>query len=80
MKNDLLSNLTTGQLRSREKLATVGIVMVGTAMVLMFLVGIFFLWKKNMVMVVLPVAFLPLLILNINQRKKVRAELASRGE
>lgn len=80
MKNDFLSNLTTDQLRTREKLATLGIVMIATSMVLMLLVGIFFLWKKNMMMVFLPVAFLPLLILNINQRRKVRAELASRGK
>jgi UDP-N-acetylmuramyl pentapeptide phosphotransferase/UDP-N-acetylglucosamine-1-phosphate transferase len=75
-----LTELTTEELKTKEKqLKTVCIIM-GVFIVLMFLIGGFLTSKQGpSVFTVMPIAFLAILIGNIGNLRKVQKEIALRN-
>ena len=81
MKQDEFSTLTVEELN--KKLATIQklTIMLGVILVLMAISGVFITMKRGFyVFTVLPVSFLPILIANVTNAKKIKAEIASRNQ
>jgi hypothetical protein len=80
MKDETLTSLSVTELKTKEKSLKIAAGMLGGMMVVMLLAGIY-LFQQNgfSVFSLLPIAFLPLLMANIANFKKVRAEIAKRN-
>jgi uncharacterized membrane protein len=79
MKQEELTNLSLEELQKKEKsLKTLTGVFLGMQVV-MTILGVFILLQKgSFVFASLPVAFLPLLLANLANLKKITAEIAKR--
>ncbi len=80
MKDDSLSKLSLDELKAREKsLRLVSSMFIG-CIVIMALAGVFLTVQKGFnTFTVLPVAFLPLMIVNMSNLKKIKDEIAGRS-
>lgn len=78
-KQPELSELSLEELEKRAKMTKFSNIMLCVAVVLQFLVGVFLTYKNGFnVFIILPVAFLPLIIVNFSNLKKVNEEIAKR--
>lgn len=76
MKEQNLSKLTTEELKSKVKILKTSSVFMLIAMAIMLIGGVFFMIKMSSpVFTILPVAFLPLVIVLSKQLKAVKDEL-----
>lgn len=81
MKSKPLSEMTKEELQKNEKAMKTAVLVLASCVGLMFITGIYLTFKKGFsVSSVLPVAFLPLFGINLQNWKKVKAEIASRNE
>ncbi|HLP64886.1 redox-active disulfide protein 2 [Flavobacterium sp.] len=81
MKKEDYSQLTIEELTKKEKTAKTATVMLAVVIVLQFLVGLFLTFKQGFnVFTILPVTFLPILIVNYSIIKKIREEINSRDK
>ena len=81
MKQDDLSTLTVDELN--KKVATIQklTIILGVILVLMAIAGVFITMKRGFnVFTVLPVSFLPILIANVTNAKKIKTEIQSRKQ
>jgi uncharacterized membrane protein len=79
MANKQLSEMSEDELLKRQKEMTVAVVLLSITVSIMLVSAIFVFIKKGFTTTtILPVAFLPLVIINFLSLKKIKAELASR--
>lgn len=79
MKKEDYSQLTTEELIKKEKTAKTATIMLAVVIGLQFLVGLFLTYKQGFsVFTILPITFLPILIVNYSTIKKIREEINSR--
>lgn len=72
--------MTVEELRNTEKQLSRTSIILAVCMVLMFLAGALLTFQKGFSgFTVIPVAFLPIAIMNFNNLKKIRAEIAARN-
>lgn len=80
MKEQDLTKLTVEELKSKAKTLRMVSVILLAAMFIMVISGIFFMMKtKSTALTLLPIAFLPLVIIFSSQLKKVQEELKKRA-
>ena len=80
MKPKPLAEMTNEELQKNEKTMKTATIVLGVCVGLMFLSGIYLTLRKGFsVSSVLPFAFLPLFIMNMQNWKKVKAEITKRG-
>lgn len=78
-KQPQLSELSLEELEKRAKMTKFSNIMLCVALVFQFLVGVFLTYKNGFnVFIILPVAFLPLIIVNFTNLKKINEEIAKR--
>jgi hypothetical protein len=81
MPEKKIQDCTVAELEKRLKAHQLAVLMMSIAITMMVLSSIYQLFNgKFSVMVVLPVCFLPLLIINIKNVKQIKKELAQRNE
>ena len=81
MKKEDYSQLTIEELTKKEKTAKTATIALAVVIVLQFLVGLFLTFKQGFnVFTILPVTFLPILIVNYMTIKKIREEINSRSK
>jgi hypothetical protein len=74
-----LSQLPLEELEKRAKTAKIAIAVMGVSILFMLLSGIFLTIKQGFnAFTILPVAFLPLLIVNTTSLKNIKTEIAKR--
>jgi undecaprenyl pyrophosphate phosphatase UppP len=79
MKEQDLKKLTVDELKTKEKTLKMSSIFILVAMVIMLISGIFFMLKmKSPIFTILPVAFLPLVIIFSKQIKSIKEELEKR--
>lgn len=79
MANKQLSEIPEDELKKREKEMTVAVILLSTTVMIMLISAIFGFMKKGFTATtILPFAFLPLAIINFQNLKKIKAELALR--
>lgn len=79
MKEQDLTKLTINELKAKEKTLKTSSMIILLAMAIMLFIGIFFMIKmKSPVFTILPVAFLPLVIVFSKQLKSIKEELEKR--
>jgi Ca2+/Na+ antiporter len=79
MKEQDLTKLTINELKAKEKTLKTSSMIILLAMAIMLFIGIFFMIKmKSPVFTILPVAFLPLVIVFSKQIKSIKEELDKR--
>ena len=79
MKEQDLTKLTVDELKTKEKILKTSSIIILIAMAIMLFSGIFFMLKmKSPVFTILPVAFLPLVIVFSKQIKSIKEELEKR--
>ena len=79
MKDELFSNLSLDQLKSREKMLKKSISLIIAAVIVMTIAGIFLTFKQGFsVFTILPLIFFSIILINNTNLKKLRAEIASR--
>lgn len=75
-----LTEMTNEELQKNAKTMKTATIVLAACLGLMFLSGIFLTFKKGFsVSTVLPFAFLPILIMNLQNWKKTKEEIAKRG-
>lgn len=81
MKNQPeLSTLTTEDLEKRAKATKTAAILLAVIIGIQFLVGLFLTVKQGFnVFIVIPFAFLPLMIINFTNVKKIKEEIAKRN-
>ncbi len=81
MKETDLSTLTKEELLKREKTTKNTSALLVVILILQLAVGIFLTIKQGFsVFIILPIAFVPILIVNNTNLKKIRAEIDVRGK
>lgn len=79
MKEQDLTKLTVDELKTKEKILKTSSIIILIAMAIMLFSGIFFMVKmKSPVFTILPVAFLPLVIVFSKQIKSIKEEIQKR--
>lgn len=79
MKNVDYTQLSVEELTKRHKTTKMASIMLGVIIVLQFLTGIFLSIKQGFsVFTIIPICFMPILIINISSLKKIKEELKSR--
>ncbi|WP_146740318.1 hypothetical protein [Flavobacterium lacus] len=79
MKEQDLTQLTVNELKAKQKTLKTSSILILIAMAIMLISGIFFMLKmKSPVFTILPVAFLPLVIVFSKQLKSIKEELQKR--
>lgn len=80
MKQQPFSEMTVEELRKTEKQLSRTSIILTVCIAIMFLAGAFLTFRKGFSgFTVLPVAFLPIAMMNFKNLKKIRAELAARN-
>jgi len=80
MKNKSISEYTNEELISNEKKIKIITIMLGIAILLLFLSNIILTFKRGFsAMSVIPIALVPILILNINNWNQLKKEKANRN-
>lgn len=80
MKNKSISEYTNEELISNEKKIKIITIMLGIAILLLFLSNIVLTFKRGFsAMSVIPIAVVPILILNINNWNQLKKEKANRN-
>ncbi len=80
MKPKPLAEMSNEELQKNEKTMKTATIVLGVCVGFMFLSGIYLTLKKGFsVSSVLPFAFLPLFIMNMQNWKKAKEEIAKRG-
>ncbi len=78
-KQDDLSSLTVEELKKRAKTAKTATTLLAVIIGIQFAVGVYLTFRKGFnVFTIVPVAFLPLLIVNFTTIKKINEEIAKR--
>jgi hypothetical protein len=81
MKKEDYSQLSIEELTKKEKTAKMATIALAAIIVLQFLVGLFLTFKQGFnVFTILPITFLPILIVNYMTIKKIREEINSRSK
>ncbi len=79
-KETNLSTLTVEELEKRVKTTKIASIMLAVIIAIQFGIGIFLTLSKGFnVFTVIPLAFLPMLIVNFTNIKKIKAEIAKRN-
>jgi len=79
MANKQFSEIPEDELKKREKEMTLAVILLSITVTIMLTSAIFVFIKKGFTTTtILPFAFLPLVIINFLNLKKIKAELASR--
>ena len=79
MKPIQLTDLTVVELQKREKTATAMSWLMGVIIFIQLVSGIYLVTQQGFnVFIILPLVFIPLLIVNIANVKKIKDEIASR--
>lgn len=79
-KETNLSTLTIEELKKRAKTTKIASIMLAVIIAIQFGIGIFLTLSKGFnVFTVIPLAFLPMLIVNFTNIKKIKAEIAKRN-
>lgn len=80
MKQKPYSEMSLAELKNQEKTLKTVTYVLGGVLIVQFVVGIALSFTKGFsVFSILPFAFLPLMIVNLGNLKKIRAEIASRS-
>ncbi|WP_316830427.1 redox-active disulfide protein 2 [Pedobacter aquatilis] len=80
MKEKNLAEMSNEDLLKTEKSIKVMTSILAVALALLFVINLITAFKKGFsALTVIPIALLPIVIVNINNIKKIRAELMSRG-
>lgn len=78
-KQPQLSELSLEELEKRAKMTKFSSIMLIVAVSLQFLTGVYLTFKNGFnVFIILPMAFLPLIIVNFTNLKKINEEIAKR--
>lgn len=78
-KQPELSELSLEELEKRAKMTKFSSIMLIVAVSLQFLTGVYLTFKNGFnVFIILPMAFLPLIIVNFTNLKKINEEIAKR--
>lgn len=81
MKKEDYSQLTIEELAKKEKTAKTATIALAVIILLQFLIGLYLTFKQGFgVFTILPITFLPILILNYSMIKKIREEINSRSK
>lgn len=81
MENKKLQELSTEELRKREKTTKLVTYMFAGILLFLFCINIFNSIKKGFsALNAVPFALLPILLLNVNNLKEIKKELNARGE
>ncbi|MFN3754882.1 redox-active disulfide protein 2 [Flavobacterium sp.] len=79
-KEPELSTLTVEELEKRAKTTKIASGFLLGVLLVQFAVGVYLTFQQRFnVFVIIPVAFLPLIILNFNNLKKIKEEIAKRN-
>ncbi|WP_284652057.1 hypothetical protein [Flavobacterium terrisoli] len=79
-KEPELSSLTIEELEKRAKTTKAASIMLAAVIALQFAIGIYLTFKNGFnVFIVIPLAFLPMLIVNFTNIKKIKEEIARRN-
>jgi hypothetical protein len=79
-KETNLSTLTVEELKKRAKTTKVASIMLAIIIALQFGIGVFLTISKGFnVFTVIPLAFLPMLMVNFSNIKKIKEEIAKRN-
>jgi hypothetical protein len=79
-KETNLSTLTVEELEKRAKTTKIASIMLAVIIAIQFGIGLFLTLSKGFnVFTVIPLAFLPMLIVNFTNIKKIKAEIAKRN-
>jgi len=74
-----LSQLSVEELNKRAKMTKTATIMFGVVLLLQFAIGVYLTLKNGFnVLIIIPVAFLPLMIVNLNSLKNINEEIAKR--
>ncbi|WP_396194296.1 redox-active disulfide protein 2 [Flavobacterium sp.] len=74
-----LSQLSVEELNKRAKMTKTATIMFGVVLLLQFAIGVYLTLKNGFnVFIIIPVAFLPLMIINMSSLKSIKDELAKR--
>ena len=74
------SEMSLNELKNQEKTLKTVTYVLGGVLIVQFVVGIALSFTKGFsVFSILPFAFLPLMIINVNNLKKIKAEIATRN-
>ena len=81
MKKEIdLSTLTIEELEKRAKTTKTASVMLSVVIAIQFGIGVFLTFSKGFnVFTVIPLAFLPMLMVNFSNLKKIKEEIAKRN-
>ncbi|WP_439554645.1 hypothetical protein [Flavobacterium macrobrachii] len=78
-KQPELSELSIEELEKRAKMTKLSSTMLIVAILFQFLTGVYLTFKNGFnVFIILPMAFLPLIIVNFTNLKKIKEEIAKR--
>lgn len=81
MKKEDYSKFTIEELTKKEKTAKTATIALAVIIVLQFLIGLYLTFKQGFgVFTILPITFLPILIVNYLMIKKIREEINSRSK
>lgn len=79
MKERDLSNLTSKELKAKEKMLKTSTILILVSIAIMLICGIVFITKmRSPIFTILPIAFLPLIITLSKQSKNIKEELQKR--
>jgi hypothetical protein len=74
-----LSELSIEELQKRAKMTKTATIMFGVILLLQFAIGVYLTLKNGFnIFIILPAAFLPLMIVNLNSLKNINEEIAKR--
>lgn len=80
MKNEDFSKLSLEELKKKEKSTRFSAGLLGGIIFVQFLIGIFLTVTNGFsVFTVMPIAFLPILVISFSSLKKIKAEIATRN-
>lgn len=80
MKNKNFTELSNEELLKNEKTLKTITIMLAGAVFILFIINIFLAFKKGFsALTVVPIALLPIVIVNINSLKEVKKEIKSRN-
>ena len=81
MQEEPLNKLSLEVLKAREKMLKISVSLIIASIIVMTIAGIFLTYKNGFsVFTVLPIIFLSIVVINANNLKKVKAEIASRDK
>jgi hypothetical protein len=81
MQKQPYANLTLDELKSREKMLKTAVSLITASILVMTIAGAFITYKQGFsVFTVLPIVFISIVLINLANLKKVRAEIAAREQ